>query len=98
MESSHTPGPWIAEGKTVKAISHGKRFKVARIDGRQITEQGNEANARLVAAAPELLAALRNLLSLLNEDKDGDYFICQEGAEYIHAAQELAQELMAKHT
>lgn len=98
MTTSHTMGPWIADGKTVKAISHGKRFKVARVDGPRLTEQGNEANARLIAAAPDLLAALQNLLSLLNEDKDGDYFICKEGAVYILAAQELAQELMAKHT
>lgn len=94
MATSHTQGPRVADGGKVKAISHGKRFKVARVDGPRLTEQGNEANASLIAAAPDLLAALQNLLSVLNEDKDGDYFICKEGAEYILAAQEL----MAKHT
>lgn len=62
-EAKHTPGPWRACGDSVKA---GSRFNVCpcvtaggsakgMIDEREVTY----ANARLIAAAPDLLAALR---------------------------------------
>ena len=63
--SKHTPGPWYATGKLT-------RYVEARIDGGLIQEVAacgptkadggygpqQEANARLIAAAPELLEAL----------------------------------------
>ena len=49
---------WIADGATVKAVSHGQWFKVTRADGLRHTAEGNAANARLIAAAPDLLDAL----------------------------------------
>jgi hypothetical protein len=56
---THIPGPWIREGAKIKAISHGKTFTIGQANGRNILNEANEANARLIAAAPELLAALR---------------------------------------
>lgn len=51
---SHTKGPWeIVSGTKYK----GNYEITAAIDGE------HEANARLIAAAPELLAALKNLLT-----------------------------------
>lgn len=62
----HTPGPWaIIDDVTDAAI--GYRAIVA-IDGENFGETicnpspMGEANARLIAAAPELLAALQGLL------------------------------------
>lgn len=59
QHTPHIPGPWIREGAKIKAISHGKTFTIGQANGRNILKEGNEANARLIAAAPELLAALK---------------------------------------
>lgn len=69
MTQSHTPGPWHIEQFTSgyskhedRTISHrlenGNMFRIGRaynISGPHETD----ANARLIAAAPEMLAALR---------------------------------------
>ena len=55
---THTPGPW-------KAITGGADAKVVCPDGRSfligdiIYHDENKSNARLIAAAPELLEALK---------------------------------------
>ena len=62
---THTPGPWaVGYGSKVvavymKPISEGwyVRDQVARFD----RDAEGEANARLIAAAPDLLAALKAL-------------------------------------
>ena len=66
--SKHTPGPWevvalngfgpfaIRMG-TPKGTGHPTHYGVGQI--------GTEANARLIAAAPELLAGLKALISEL---------------------------------
>lgn len=64
MSIDHTPGPWIAEGATVKAVSHGRWFKITRADGLRHTPAGNAANATLIAAAPDLLEALKAIAGL----------------------------------
>lgn len=64
MKTTHTPGPWRADGSTVKAVSHGQWFKIARADGLRYTQSGNEANAEFIVRAcnshEELLAALES--------------------------------------
>lgn len=66
-KGQHTPGPWnsIAYGKTTKGeiiIAGGKEFSnlLAEVY-KQKNEDSQEANARLIAAAPELLEALKSL-------------------------------------
>lgn len=62
--SKHTPGPWqySFEGGTVAFILESDGATVAKIS---VTENSTAhstlaANARLIAAAPELLAALKD--------------------------------------
>ena len=59
----HTPGPWINSSGYITAT-----------DGSEITDVAwsgsdpeGKANARLIAAAPELLAVCRNLLGCLSD-------------------------------
>jgi len=54
-EASHTPGPWVVDGLTVESVSGGNicLLNLAR------QKSATNANARLVAAAPDLLAACR---------------------------------------
>jgi len=59
MIASHAPGPWTVRNRTVSFIDHGKRYAIARVSNSPlITGESHEANARLIAAAPDLLAAL----------------------------------------
>lgn len=72
-EQKHTPGPWkIANlyplpdfGETYQITAHGVPT-VARVNtdyaGMGLGE--GEANARLIAAAPDMLAALKNIVEL----------------------------------
>lgn len=59
MSTQHTPGPWIVErdGAMLEVCNAETLFTVARVF-RQ------EQNARLIAAAPDLLAALLALMDL----------------------------------
>lgn len=64
-ERKHTPGPWstgIVFGFTEVVAP---TLNVANIRGRTIPEQ--DANARLIAAAPELLEALEECVHALAE-------------------------------
>lgn len=64
---SHTPGPWIADGKIVHA-ENGSALYIAECQNVGVGERWSgsdyasephaEANARLIAAAPDLLEAL----------------------------------------
>jgi hypothetical protein len=61
MTTNHTPGPW---GRNIKPASHypiiyaGRNTHVAQVISRGLTDAECEANCDLIAAAPDLLAAL----------------------------------------
>ena len=60
---SHTPGPWNVErpyGEPGTYITCPSTALVAKVWG----DEDTEANARLIASAPDLLAALRSVLEL----------------------------------
>ncbi len=66
MEAQHTPGKWI---KTLNRIENEAGEEIARVSYRRSGYV--QANARLIAAAPELLEALKrigNYLSIHNPD------------------------------
>ena len=59
---SHTKGPWRAEGKAMKAVEAQAfdgswKYVVDRVRGGNPTEA--KCNQSLIAAAPDLLAALK---------------------------------------
>lgn len=56
-----TPGPWRESHSNINAISHGQWFKLAKADCKHLTDAGNYANARAIAAVPALLEALEDL-------------------------------------
>lgn len=76
--SVHTPGPWRVEpyyGEDIEAEVCGKWSEVATlIDNAAMRDQRpigtafiRDANARLIAAAPDLLEALKKALHILDE-------------------------------
>ena len=65
---THTPGPWVIDNSIRTAVNAGKKH-IAMVNFYKtsdkeisIDEKENEANARLIAAAPELLAACKAAL------------------------------------
>lgn len=66
--SKHTPGPWHAN-PYVHASVHGFAVYADRICMDKLADEiQSEANARLIAAAPELLEALKQAVNLLETE------------------------------
>lgn len=63
MTTKHTPGPWgiIWTNGTIVIDANGGKTDIAHVVNR-VNRDITEANARLIAAAPELLSALRSIL------------------------------------
>ncbi len=93
--SKHTPGPWSAKdwrvcsgididgnlipGRTCSVICDTANNKASRTSE-------NKANAKLIAAAPELLEALRDLALLV---KESDYVRLRISPQFDRAKQLL---------
>ena len=61
-ETKHTPGPWYVGMKPGPIIYGLRGAQVADLSARMVPDDETRGNVRLVAAAPELLAALRELV------------------------------------
>ena len=61
--STHTPGPWVRDGVKIEGNSDGHRYDIAICRVHLHMQEYCEANARLIAAAPDMLAALRALVA-----------------------------------
>lgn len=59
MSAQHTPGPWKTNGDPYVSTGDGKH-SIAFTDCRGISDAEAKANARLIAAAPDLLEALKD--------------------------------------
>lgn len=68
MKTKHTAGPWLAHRQQFEIIintGHPKSPTIGSVFVNLIPSEEAEANARLIAAAPEMLEALRKAESLL---------------------------------
>lgn len=68
----HTPGPWVIDsGERLRVIAEGTPWSIAECTHRSDVGLGERvANARLIAAAPEMLEALERVADLY---PDHDY-------------------------
>jgi len=74
METKHTPGPWKAEfyeATNIRAPHGGLVAQAHHLMGRfgalgRVPAPEVEANAHLIAAAPEMLAALKAITAAFN--------------------------------
>ena len=75
--TQHTPGPWDATGLYVRERNGGLIASIIDLwHGQKTPKAEMDANARLISAAPDLLAALEELLwaaSRTSLETDGDY-------------------------
>ena len=85
--SKHTPGPWSAEPTPQSSYWDWKvnvsRFYIG------IDTPHSEADARLIAAAPELLAALRSMVAAVDR---------QPRESALDGLADSAREVIAKAT
>ncbi len=79
-ESKHTPGPWELQGGYRDIMT--KDARVCTVRHGYVTRETYHANARLIAAAPDLIAALRYVLEL----HDANEPIEPKDAELLRAA------------
>lgn len=71
--ATHTAGPWLRDGGLVLSAEHRRtRFAIAEVRGATTPEQG--ANARLIAAAPDMFQALLEVVGAHAEA--GNCFYC----------------------
>ena len=67
MHANHTPGPWFADSSFVGSHSIDRFFIKCNSKDLPNGVAEAEANARLIAAAPDLLAALRACVRAYDE-------------------------------
>ena len=78
--SKHTPGPWLCH----PYVLDGETFIFNNSGTEHIADVVSEANAQLIAAAPDLLEALQLYVDLCKQDEDA-YQILQDsegGTDY----------------
>lgn len=74
MTAKHTPGPWAVISGEVCAAGYGAIAHCDR-DNRNTKPVERDANARLIAAAPDLLEALKVAEYIIQRQQDnaGNY-------------------------
>lgn len=106
MSALHTPGPWECLPEEVdkpyiriRGTRLGGRYRIANVDapiykGMQEREADAMANARLIAAAPDLLEALQGVLPFMEAAEDAGLV----GDEGCYWPVEVARAAIAKAT
>ena len=94
MSAKHTPGPWTQGTSKIGLTCVWLDGMIEQRDGKGLGPENTwidcntEANARLIAAAPDLLAALREVFSLdasLIRDIYGSEFVDRASAAITKA-------------
>jgi hypothetical protein len=104
--AKHTPGPWVIQDNAAAGIhiySNGGAFggglHVARVSNSAgIGYAGQEANARLIASAPDMARELADALDLLVRLHDGCPALTSEALDLLGAHIERMSAVIAKAT
>ena len=79
-QANHTPGPWQAEDGLDEPTVESEDFVVASCHQARAMDDGESvANARLIAAAPEMAEALEWCLELITRLYEGFIELSDEG-------------------
>lgn len=102
MKSKHTTGEWIAVGRWVEHVNDAVP-DICNCDPGSMDQEGRcdaeiIANARLIAAAPNLLSALKKMLSTLQRTKaiPATTMQAEQQLSEIQAAVAIAKAAVAK--
>ena len=74
MTAKHTPGPWnpIEQGgdNDWLLLANEDRWVIGFLQNGELHTEEQRANARLMSAAPDMLAALEHMIKLWTEERD----------------------------
>lgn len=99
--SKHTPGPWIIWPDMNGRLQVGSSTNYSVAEMWRTPLEGQEANAHLIAAAPELLEAATKALGALNAlhiQCDVECVVEPEGEIYLHPVINALRQVVAKAT
>jgi len=82
MTHKHTQGPWYNTNGHIQSAVINEDNYICKAEG--TTPEESEANAHLIAASPELLEALEEVLYLVPEL---DPYTNESNSKVIHAAE-----------
>lgn len=83
----HTPGPWKAEGSSVAALYPDGRLRIEIVERAGGTGNISGANAKLIAAAPDLLDCCIHLLAVLKANQlNGKLRLYRQAQEAVKKA------------
>ena len=69
--ADHTPGPWeVRKGRNHETILSSAGHLIAEIVWKFEGDEVNKANGRLIAAAPDLLSVLTEIIADMSNDID----------------------------
>lgn len=71
--SKHTPGPWVLsydQGSTRDIVSEKEQLTICMVRRSWVSPDAYQANAQLIAAAPELLEAAKLVLAWYDAEDD----------------------------
>jgi len=80
MKNQHTPGSWAVSPYNNITSRNGTVAKTEQMPGNDDAER--KANANLIAAAPDLLSALQEMMSVFKDHEQYD----EESAEVVSMA------------
>ena len=82
MKTTHTPGPWESIGARICTEGNDRERRViARMEPFDLNKMAErDANARLIAAAPDLLDACKAILTLLEQGQADTLTLEHDGA------------------
>jgi hypothetical protein len=100
MNAKHTPGPWEVDRFywTIQRRMFGPDEPEVEVIGRLTNGEEAEANARLIAAAPELLKALQMLSDAAGRVAQGAGVIDERGFNTLAHSVSIALAAIAKAT
>lgn len=67
----HTPGPWFVSIGDPECVTFGSRADILALSYGEFIDCNTPANARLIAAAPEMLEALKGMLRVCPSERHG---------------------------
>ena len=74
----YSPGPWLVKASSIQAIDHGTKYTIARVGNPKLSAEGVAGNAKLIAAAPDLLTAAQLALENLSPMYSIDHIVIKQ--------------------
>lgn len=107
MSAQHTPGPWASDGLEVWGthamrinLTSGGTPRIAVCDAHTDAEREfpAEANARLIAAAPELLEVLKTIVRAADGRTIPGNLILDENSPLMEAARDAITKVLGSQS